>query len=126
MKASAETLPDIMADMEPDLLTFIRDHIRSFSRWDLLKFLQQNPGTWDTATNLANYVGRSAEQIESEAVQMAREGLLRQDGGPPESIYGLTEDAETRALLDQLVSAARDRTFRMKLVYHILRAGGSQ
>lgn len=126
MNTSGEVLPDIMEDIEPALFIFIREYIRSFSRWDLIKFLQENPGTWDTAANLAGYVGRSVEQIENEVALMAQEGLLRQDGKISEPIYGLTEDAETLALLGQLVSASRDRTFRMKLVYHILRAGGSK
>lgn len=115
-----------MQDVDPDVLRFIKKHVRSFTRWDVLRFLFHNPGTWDTATNLAGYVGRQAEQMENEVIQMAKEGLLRRDEQVPEPVYALTADTETLTLVERLVSAARDRTFRMKLVYHILQAGGNK
>jgi hypothetical protein len=118
-------MSDIMEDMEPDLLSFIKKHVNSFTRWDLLKFFYQNPGAWDTAKSLANCIGRRAERVEAEVVQMAQEGLLRRDERGAEAVYTLTQDAETLTLVEQLVSGSRERTFRMKLVYHILRAGGN-
>ena len=126
MKSHNTLTSDIMEDIEPSVLSFIRKYVRSFTRWDLLKFLCRNPSTWDTADNLARYIGRRVELVEPEVVQMIEEGLLRQDEQDSESVYALTADSETRALVEQLVSAARDRTFRMKLVYHILRAGGNK
>lgn len=116
----------IMEDMEPDVLSFIRKHVRSFTRWDLLKFLYLNQSTWDTVGNLARYVGRRVEGVETEVVLMAGEGLLRRDEQGSEPVYLLTQEPETLALVEQLVSASRDRAFRMKLVYHILRAGGNE
>jgi hypothetical protein len=38
----------------------------------------------------------------------------------------LIDDADILRLISHLVEAAHDRTFRMKLVYHILRAGGRE
>jgi len=116
----------IMEDMEPDVLSFIRKHVRSFTRWGLLKFLYLNQSTWDTVGNLARYVGRRVEGVETEVVLMAGEGLLRRDEQGSEPVYSLTQEPETLSLIEQLVSASRDRAFRMKLVYHILRAGGNE
>jgi hypothetical protein len=126
MKSHHTLTSDIMEDIEPSVLSFIRKHVRSFTRWDLLKFLCRNPSTWDTAANLARYIGRRTELVEPEVIQMTEEGLLRRNEQDSEFVYGLTADAETRVLVEQLVSASRDRTFRMKLVYHILRAGGNR
>ncbi len=116
----------IMEDMEPGVLSFIKKHVRSFARWDLLKFLYLNQSTWDTAENLARYIGRRAELVETEVAQMAQESLLRRDEQGSQAVYSLTQDTETLTLVEKLVSAAQDRTFRMKLVYHILRAGGNE
>jgi len=115
-----------MEDMEPGVLSFIKEHVRSFACWELLKFLHHNPNTWDTAENLARYIGRHTERVEAEAVQMAERGLLRWDEQGSESVYALTQDPETLALIEQLVSASQDRMFRMRFVYHILRAGGNE
>lgn len=119
-------MSDIMEDMEPGVLSFIRKHVRSFSRWDLLRFLYHNQGTWDTAENLARYIGRQLERVEAEVILMTEEELLRRDERGSDLVYSLTQDPEARTLIGQLVSASRDRTFRMKLVYHILRAGGNE
>jgi predicted transcriptional regulator len=120
------SLSDLMEDMEPGVLSFIRKHVRSFPRWDLLKFLHQNQSAWNTVDNLARYVGRQVEQVETEVTLMAKEELLRRDEQGSDAVFSLTQDPETLALIGQLISASQDRTFRMKLVYHILRAGGSE
>jgi len=126
MESRNSLMSDIMEDMEPGVLSFIRKHVRSFPRWDLLKFLYHNQGTQDTVDNLARYVGRQVERVETEVTLMAKEGLLCRDEQGSDFVYALTQDPETLALIGQLVSAAQDRTFRMKLVYHILRAGGNE
>jgi len=126
MESRNTLMSDIMEDMEPGLLSFIKKHVRSFTRWDLIKFLYHNQSTWDTAENLARYIGRRVERVEAEVVQMAKEGLLRRDEQGPDAVYALTQDPELHTLVEKLVVASQDRTFRMKLVYHILRAGGNE
>jgi hypothetical protein len=119
-------LSDIMEEMDPRVLAFIKEHISSFTRWDVIRFLHENPNTEDTAENLARFVGRASPVIVGETQEMAEEGILEADTTTGQTIYRLTTDAQLRELIDNLVEAAHDRTFRMKLVYHILRAGGEQ
>jgi hypothetical protein len=117
---------DIMDEMDPRVLEFIKQHVTTFTRWDMLKFLYENPNTQDTANNLARYVGRSPDVISQEAQEMAEEGIFRAVTQGRHTVYLLTDDPDVRRLIANLVEAARDRSFRMKLVYHILRAGGQQ
>ena len=117
---------DIMEEMDPDVLTFIREHISSFTRWDVIRFLHENPNTEDSAENLARFVGRAPPVIVDETREMAEEGILEADAATGQTIYRLTSDVRLRERIADLVEAARDRTFRMKLVYHILRAGGEE
>jgi hypothetical protein len=124
MSSHNTLLSDIMEEMDPSVLTFIREHISSFTRWDVIRFLHENPNTEDTAENIARFVGRAADVIVEEAREMAEEGILQAETTAGQTIYRLTSDAQMRQLIGDLVEAARDRTFRMKLVYHILRAGG--
>jgi len=113
---------DVMEEMDPELLQFIKEHVVTFIRWDLIRFFHENPYTWDTAENLARYIGRASEEIQAEARQMATEGLLRQTTLRGQTIYALTDDPHWLRLISALVEATREQTFRMKLVYHILRA----
>ena len=124
MERESNLMSDIMDEMDPQVLGFIKQHVTTFTRWDTLKFFHENPYTQDTAENLARYVGRSPEVIRQEAQEMAQEGLFQSHGRGEHTVYLLTEDDDTRRLIASLVEAARDRNFRMKLVYHILRAGG--
>ena len=117
-------MSDLMEDMDPRVLEYIKHHVTSFTRWDTLRFLHENPHTRDTAENLARYVGRASHVIAEEAERMAQEGLLQSEPRGRHTVYWLTDDADLRQLVASLVEAARDRTFRMKLVYHILRAEG--
>ena len=119
-------MSDIIPEMNPRVLEFIQKHVTSFTRWDTIRFLGENPNTRDTAVNLARYVGRAPHIIVAEVEEMARESILRSDKRGERTVYWLTDDPEVRQLIATLIKAARDRTFRMRLVYHILRAGGSQ
>ena len=126
MDLHSTLMSDIMQEMNPRVLEFIQKHVTSFTRWDTIRFLGENPNTRDTAENLARYVGRAPHIIISEAREMVQENILSSDTRGRRTVYWLTDDPDLRQLIVRLVQAARDRTFRMKLVYHILRAGGSQ
>jgi hypothetical protein len=119
-------MSDIMDEMDARLLDFIRRHVATFTRWDMIRFFHENPHTQDTAENLARYVGRSPELIRQEVQEMVAEGILRAVPQGQHMVYLLTKDKDTRQLIAALVEAAQERTFRMKLVYHILRAGGQE
>jgi hypothetical protein len=118
MESYNNLMSDIMDEMDPRVLEFIKSHITTFTRWDTIRFFHENPNTQDTAENLARYVGRSPAVIRQEAQEMAGEGIFRSVKQGKHTVY------LKRRLIANLVEAARDRTFRMKLVYHILRAGG--
>jgi len=124
MQSYNTLLSDIMNEMDADVLIFIKEHITSFTRWDVIRFLHENPNTEDTAENLARFVGRAPHVIVRETQEMNKEGILASGRMGEHTVYHLTADADTRQLIANLVQAAHDRTFRMKLVYHILRAGG--
>ena len=126
MEDRSALMSDIMDEMKPDVLAFIKEHIVSFTRWDLIRLFHENPNIWDTAENLARYVGRRVEKVTEELGPMVAEGILSQSLQNDDVVYSLTQEADTLHIVGRLVEASQDRTFRMKLVYHILRAGGSK
>ena len=52
----------LMNDMDPPLLDLVKTKVNSFIKWDLVRFLRENPNTADTAENIAKYVGRNATE----------------------------------------------------------------
>jgi predicted transcriptional regulator len=110
-----------MNDMDPPLLDLVKTKVNSFIKWDLVRFLRENPNTADTAESIAKYVGRNAATVEPELRELVNAGIMEVkmvDGMP---IYSLTADANVRELLDRFIAACEDRHFRVKVIYHIVR-----
>ena len=126
MDSHSTLMSEIMDEMDPRVLDFIKQHVNTFTRWDLIRFLCENEKTEDTAENLARYIGRSSQAIRREVDEMTAEGILTRTATGSVPVYMLTNDAEIRQIVATLVKSARERTFRMKLVYHILRAEGGR
>ncbi|RLC82718.1 MAG: hypothetical protein DRI61_01505 [Chloroflexi bacterium] len=116
-----ELTSQLMEEIEPDLLDFIRTKVTSFIKWDLIRFLCKNPNTADTAERLARFAGRSPDAVRPELEEMVQQGLLevRIIAGIP--IYSLSRDKEMRMMVEKFIKACEDRQFRVKVVYHIMR-----
>lgn len=111
----------LMNDMDPPLLDLVKTKVNSFIKWDLVRFLRENPNTADTAENIAKYVGRNATTVEPELRELVDCEIMEVktvDGLP---VYSLTTDNSTRELLDRFITACEDRHFRVKVIYHIVR-----
>ena len=111
----------LMNDMDPPLLDLVKTKVNSFIKWDLVRFLRENPNTADTAENIAKYVGRNAATVEPELHELVESEIMEVktvDGLP---VYSLTTNASTRELLDRFITACEDRHFRVKVIYHIVR-----
>jgi hypothetical protein len=111
----------LMADMDPELLEFLRTKVNSFAKWDLLRFFHDSPHTTDTAENIARYAGRGVETIRGELAELAQDGVLEENQLGGMIVYSLAQDQRIREMLDQFVRASDDRQFRVKAIYHIIR-----
>ena len=111
----------LMNDMDPQLLDLVKDKVNSFIKWDLVRFLRENPNTADTAENIAKYIGRNAATVEPELRELVQSEIMEVRPVEGISVYSLTTDAETKELLDRFIKACEDRHFRVKVIYHIVR-----
>ncbi len=110
-----------LESIDPELLTFLRQYVNSFIKWDLLYFFYHNPHTIDTVENIARYAGRDHETVELELAELAQRGLLEQTRMGDMVIYALTDDPEVRVQLKKFIAASADREFRVRAVYHVIR-----
>ena len=111
----------LMGDMDDRLLDFLRNHVNSFVKWDLVRFFHENPNTADTAENVARYAGRDPAAIETELIELAESEVLHREQLGDMTVYSLATDQEMRNLIKQFVLACDDRQFRVKAIYHIIR-----
>ena len=111
----------LMNDMDPPLLDLVKTKVNSFIKWDLVRFLRENPNTADTAENIAKYVGRNAATVEPELRELVDSDIMEVKSVDGMQVYSLTTEDSTRELLDRFITACEDRPFRVKVIYHIVR-----
>jgi len=111
----------LMADMDPELLTFLRTRVNSFVKWDLIRFFGENPYTTDTAESIARYAGRNVETTRAELAELAAQGVLVEQRLGEMTVYSLSSNPEVRRLVQRFLEASNDRQFRVKAIYHIIR-----
>ena len=108
-------------DTNCPLLDFVKTRVNSFIKWDLLDFLNENRHTVDTVENIARYIGRKTEAVQSELAELVEAGLVEQKRVGDKPVYALTPDETRRALVDQFTRACEDRHFRIKAVEYMIR-----
>ncbi|MGB9775534.1 MAG: hypothetical protein ACPL7C_03150 [Anaerolineae bacterium] len=111
----------VMADMDPELLNFLRTRVNSFVKWDLIRFFGENPYTTDTAENIARYAGRNVETTRAELAELAAQGVLVEHRLGEMTVYSLSSNPEVRGLIQRFLEASNNRQFRVKAIYHIIR-----
>ncbi|MGD2205608.1 MAG: hypothetical protein PVH17_02410 [Anaerolineae bacterium] len=110
-----------MNDMDPQLLDLVKTKVNSFIKWDLVRFLRENPNTSDTAENIAKYIGRNAATVEPELRELVDGEIMEVKSVEGVPVYTLTSDSDVRGLIDRFIAACEDRHFRVKVIYHIVR-----
>ena len=109
-------------DMDPHWLDFLKTTVNSFIKWDLIRFFHNNPHAADTAENIAHYIGRDNQVIEDDLVGLVRSGILKCANLPNARVYSLVSDGEVHTTISNFVAACSDRQFRVKAIYHVIRA----
>ncbi len=107
-------------DMDPDLLTFLKNYVNSFIKWDLLHFFHNNPHTIDTVESIARYSGRYVEAVKQELSELAERGLLEETHMGSMTVYALVADPTLREQLAKFIKAGEDRQFRIRAIYYVI------
>jgi hypothetical protein len=107
-------------DVEVYLLDFVKTRVNSFVKLDVLHFFNKNGHTAATVENIAGYIGRKTEAVKPALAELVEDGLVAQKQVADQSVYALTPDKNTVALIDQLIRAGEDRHFRIKAVDYLI------
>jgi hypothetical protein len=111
----------LMNDMDPQLLDLVKSKVNTFIKWDLVRFLRENPNTADTDENIAKYIGRNAATVQPEIRELVGSEIMVERSVDEIPVYSITTDKELRDLIDRFIVACEDRHFRVKVIYHIVR-----
>ncbi len=103
------------------MLEFVQTKLDSFVKWDVLRFLKENPHTADTPLGLARCVGRKADVVGPRLEEMAEDGLLQVRDVGEMRVYSLTENPRNSDLINRFLRSCEDRRFRLRAIFHVAR-----
>lgn len=112
------------ADLDPALLAFIKWHVSSHVRWDVLQALASAPGRWRHPAELARPLQQSPGTLRATLDELVDEGIAERSPGPEGPLYRLAPDDPTTALVQRLIATAtRSQELRRIIVRRILGNG---
>src|SRR5690242_1016429 len=89
--------------VDQEAANLLLPHLDSFAKWELLRFLHDNPTTEAAIEDLARYTGRDETELKPAARALLAAGIFKQGEGEFGHTYSLTQDEKTREMIDHLV-----------------------
>lgn len=105
-----------VGDSEVD--AFVDSNLVSFAAWDLVIYLNRNPETCETMSNLAGVLARQTSDLEPAVRRLVANGVLVEHAG--DDGYELSEDPEVRRLVGKFIAMAAKREHRLEFVRRVL------
>jgi hypothetical protein len=110
-------------ELDPALLAFVKCHITSFAKWDVLRSLSEQVGYWTDGTELAREINRPADKVRDAIDELLAEGIVERAGPPDAPLYRLPDGEPTTVVVGRLIAkVTRSQELRRIVVAHILHA----
>jgi hypothetical protein len=110
-------------ELDPALLAFVKCHITSFAKWDVLRSLSEQVGYWTDAAEVAREINRPPDKVRAAIEELSAEGIVERAGPPDEPLYRLPDGEPTTVVVGRLImKVTRSQELRRIVVAHILHA----
>ena len=95
-------------DSDPALLAFVKCHVTSPVKWEVLRTLANQTGVWIRAEGLARYTHRQLPEITEALKDLAADGVVEvlPAAAHEDVSYRLPADEPTSIVLHRLIEAA--------------------
>ena len=97
-----------MEQLDPALLAFVKCHVTSPVKWEVLRVMASQDGAWTRAELLARRCHRQRQEISQPLVELVADGVLEVvvSAAPDDVSYRLAADEPTSVVLHRLIDAA--------------------
>jgi hypothetical protein len=97
-----------LEQLDPALLAFVKCHVTSPVKWEVLRVLASQEGAWIRADQLAQRSHRRLCELTQAVAELAADGVVEiLPAGIPEDVsYRLPADEPTSVVLHRLIEAA--------------------
>lgn len=121
MQAQRSQTLVVQSELDPALLAFVKCHITSFVKWDVLRSLSDGVGFWTEPSLLAHELNRPVEKVRAALNELSQEGIVEMSGARDEPVYRMSEGEPTTVVVNRLMTrATRSQELRRIVVAHIL------
>jgi hypothetical protein len=96
-----------LEQLDPALLAFVKCHVTSPVKWEVLRVLASQDGAWIRADQLARRTHRQPTELAAAIASLAADGVVEilPAGPPDETTYRLPSDEPTSVVLHRLIEA---------------------
>jgi hypothetical protein len=111
-----------LEQLDPALLAFVKCHVTSSVKWEVLRVLASQEGAWVSADQLARSSHRQRCELDEAIAGLAADDVVevRQALTPEGVSYRLPADEPTSVVLHRLIEAAtRNRDLREIIAAHL-------
>jgi hypothetical protein len=93
---------------DPALLAFVKCHVTSPVKWEVLRVLASQEGAWIRADQLAHRTHRQPSELAAAIADLAADGVVEvlPAVAPDDASYRLPADEPTSVVLHRLIEAA--------------------
>ena len=97
-----------LEQLDPALLAFVKCHVTSPVKWEVLRVLASQDGAWMRADQLARSSHRQSCELTKAVAELATDGVVEilAAGAPEDVSYRLPADEPTSVVLHRLIEAA--------------------
>jgi len=97
-----------LEQLDPALLAFVKCHVTSPVKWEVLRVLASQDGAWIRAAHLARSTHRPPSELTEALADLAADGVVEvlSAGAPEDVSYRLPANEPTSIVLHRLIEAA--------------------
>lgn len=98
--------PDV--ELDPALLAFVKCHVTSPVRWEVMRTLASQDGAWTSVSQLTRRTHRQPAEVAAALQELAADGIVEvMDATTPEDVsYRLPGEEPTSVVLRRLIDVA--------------------
>src|SRR3954451_10065744 len=93
----------VHSELDPALLAFVKCHITSFVKWDVLRTLSEHIGFWLEPATLARDLNRPADKLKDAMDELVNEDIVETIGSGSDRLYRLSEGEPTTVVVARLM-----------------------
>jgi DNA-binding MarR family transcriptional regulator len=114
--------PPARISLDPALLAFLKCHVTSFVRWDVLACLVGNAPRWVELTAIAREIQKPEPSVHLALAELVAEGLVEARPGSFDRVgYRLDPNEPTTRVVERLVqTATRSQELRRLIVARVV------